>query len=116
MGQGQAVAKRNVSQDCEVESADGQGSRRPGPGQGDGDEADDKLIEKYLEGGDLSEEEINQGLQKAIAMGLVIPVLCGSGAKNVGVAQLLDLITTSFPSPGDRAGMSWPIRWRLVSR
>ena len=60
---------------------------------------DDELIEKYLEEGELSEEEINLGLAKAIIDGSVIPVLCGSATRNIGVQPLMDLIVNSFPSP-----------------
>ena len=61
--------------------------------------ADDELIEKYLDEGELSEEEINAGLAKGIASGDVIPVLCGSATRNIGVQPVLDMIVNCFPSP-----------------
>ncbi|HEY3358161.1 MAG TPA: elongation factor G [Polyangia bacterium] len=64
--------------------------------------ADDALMEKYLETFELSEEEIARGLTTAIAKRQLFPVLCGSGARNVGAQLILDLIATSFPSPATR--------------
>ncbi len=64
-------------------------------------ESDDSLMEKYLEGEELSTAEINAGLKKAIGKGDLIPVLCGSAKKNVGVQPLMDLIIDAFPSPLD---------------
>ncbi|MCK5795536.1 MAG: elongation factor G [Deltaproteobacteria bacterium] len=62
-------------------------------------ESDDQLLEKYFEAGELSEEDIHQGLAAGITGGTFVPVLCGSGTKNVGVQPLLDLIAQSFPTP-----------------
>jgi elongation factor G len=62
----------------------------------------DALIEKYLETGELSPEEINQGLSEGIKKGTLIPVLCGSATRNIGVLPLLDLIVSAFPSPLER--------------
>src|SRR3990172_4889542 len=64
---------------------------------------DDALTEKYLEVGDLTPEELKIGLMKQISTGALIPVLCGSGGKNVGPAALLDFLVSSCPSPADRA-------------
>jgi elongation factor G len=60
---------------------------------------DDELIEKYLETGELSEEEINRGLASGLASGSFVPVLCGSASRNLGVQPLLDFIADVFPSP-----------------
>lgn len=65
-------------------------------------EGDDKLLEKYLEAGTLSAEELKAGLKRGILEGRLVPVLCGSALKNIGVQPLLDLVTGVFPSPGDR--------------
>jgi elongation factor G len=65
-------------------------------------ESDDALMEKYLETLELTEEEINQALPKAVAGGQLIPVVVTSAVKNVGVQQLLDIICDYFPSPADR--------------
>ena len=62
-------------------------------------EADDDLLNKYLEGEELSPEEIYMGFRTAVRKGLVVPVLCGSAAKNVGIQLLLDLIVEGLPSP-----------------
>ena len=62
-------------------------------------EADDALIEKYLESGELSTEEINLGLKKGIAQGKVFPVACGSATENWGISNLLDHLVDYAPSP-----------------
>lgn len=64
---------------------------------------DDALTEKYLEVGDLTPDELKSGLMKQISTGALIPVLCGSGTKNIGPAALLDFLASSCPSPADRA-------------
>ena len=61
-------------------------------------ESDDELIEKFFEG-ELSEEEIQNGLQTGITENQFVPVLCGSSLKNIGVQQLLDTIISCCPSP-----------------
>jgi elongation factor G len=66
-------------------------------------ESDDTLMEKYLDTMELSEEEISTALPKAIAKGLLIPAVCASATKNVGIQALLDLICELFPSPLERA-------------
>lgn len=65
-------------------------------------EADDALLEKYLEAGELSPEEFSTGLMKGISSGKVVPILAGSADKDVGISQLLDFIVNAFPSPLDR--------------
>ncbi|NBV83213.1 elongation factor G [bacterium] len=64
-------------------------------------EADDALIEKYLETGDLTKEEILAALRKLTVEGKRVPVLCGSAFKNKGVQQLLDAVVNFLPSPID---------------
>ena len=65
-------------------------------------EADDALLEKYLEAGELSEEEVVRGVKAGITDAKFAPVLCGSAAKGMGVDRLADLIVDAFPSPADR--------------
>ena len=62
-------------------------------------ECDDDLIVKYLDGGELTEAEIAQGLKAGIADGKIIPVLCGSALHNVGVKALLQTIVRDLPGP-----------------
>ena len=62
---------------------------------------DEELMEKYLEGEELSEEEIRRVLRKATIAGAVVPVLCGSAFKNKGVQQLLDAVIDYLPAPVD---------------
>ncbi|MDP2729341.1 MAG: elongation factor G [Dehalococcoidales bacterium] len=65
-------------------------------------EADDNLLEKYLGGEELSQEELSNGLRKAVTSGKVAPVLVGSGLKNIGIGLLLDAINRYLPSPKER--------------
>lgn len=65
-------------------------------------EADDALLEKYLEAGELSQEEMAHGLQKGILAGKLMPVIGGSADKDLGVRELVDVIAKCFPSPLDR--------------
>ena len=62
-------------------------------------EADDQLLERYLEGQEPSGEELTQTLAERIAQGKVAPVLCTSAIKGLGVAQLLDALARFAPSP-----------------
>ncbi len=62
-------------------------------------EMDDALMEKYFDEGTLSDEEIAKGLEIGLRQGKVVPVLCGSAMKMVGVATLMDFIVSSVPSP-----------------
>ncbi|MDJ0731032.1 MAG: elongation factor G [Crocosphaera sp.] len=64
-------------------------------------EIDETLLEKYLEGEELSEEEIKQGLRKGTLDKTIIPMLCGSAFKNKGVQLLLDAVVDYLPSPLD---------------
>jgi elongation factor G len=64
-------------------------------------ESEDELIVKYLEGEELTEEEIRRGLKTRIADGSVVPVLCGSATANVGVQPLLQAIIEYLPSPAE---------------
>ena len=65
-------------------------------------ETDDALLEKYLDKGQLSAEELTQALRKAVNSADVSPILCGSAAGNTGIKELLDFIVEYFPSPADR--------------
>jgi len=65
-------------------------------------ESDDKLLERYLEAGTLSADELKAGLKRGVLGGRVVPVLCGSALKNIGIQPLLDLLTDVCPSPADR--------------
>ncbi len=65
--------------------------------------ADDALMEKYFEG-TLTDDEINAGLSAAMAEGTIVPVLCGAGAANKGVRQLLDFAVATFPDPTSHDG------------
>ncbi|MFS8572308.1 MAG: elongation factor G, partial [Clostridia bacterium] len=64
-------------------------------------EHDEELMEKYLEGEELTPEELKRGLRKACLASKAVPVLCGSSFKNKGVQLLLDAIVDYLPSPLD---------------
>ncbi|MGH2725006.1 MAG: elongation factor G [Actinomycetota bacterium] len=65
-------------------------------------EADDALLEKYLEEGELSEEEIVRGVKAGLTEAKFAPVVCGAAARAIGVDRVADLIVDAFPSPADR--------------
>jgi elongation factor G len=62
-------------------------------------ETTDELMEKYLEGGDLSQDEIKLALRKGTVTGAIVPMFCGSAFKNKGVQQLLDGVIDYLPAP-----------------
>jgi len=64
-------------------------------------EADDDLTHKYLEGHDLSEEDIKRGLRARTIRNEIVPMLCGSAFKNKGVQAMLDAVIDYMPSPVD---------------
>lgn len=64
-------------------------------------EGDDDLIMKYLEGEELTADEVRQGLSVGIRNGSVIPVLCGAATSNLGIRSLLQVIVDFLPSPVD---------------
>ena len=64
-------------------------------------EQDDELMMKYLEGEELTEEEIKKGLRKGTIANTIVPVCCGSSYKNKGVQELLNNIVDYMPSPLD---------------
>ncbi|MGB0848412.1 MAG: elongation factor G [Thiolinea sp.] len=64
-------------------------------------EADDALMDQYLEEGELSEDEIYRGLRLRTLAGDIVPVMCGSAFKNKGVQAMLDAVVRYMPSPLD---------------
>ncbi|ACK68523.1 translation elongation factor G [Gloeothece citriformis PCC 7424] len=64
-------------------------------------ETEEELLEKYLEGEELTEEEIRRGLRKGTISGAIMPLMCGSAFKNKGVQLLLDAVVDYLPSPLD---------------
>ena len=68
-------------------------------------ESDEVLLEKYLEGREISEDEIRAALRAATLSGTVVPVLCGSAFKNKGVQPLLDAVVQYLPSPLDKTAI-----------
>ncbi|MEM5278278.1 elongation factor G [Cupriavidus taiwanensis] len=64
-------------------------------------EADEALLNQYLSGEPLSEEQIKQGLRKRTIANEIVPMLCGSAFKNKGVQSMLDAVIDYLPSPAD---------------
>ncbi|MDX2255950.1 MAG: elongation factor G [Pseudanabaenaceae cyanobacterium bins.39] len=64
-------------------------------------DSDDVLMEKYLEGEELTEQEVRDGLRKGTLSGKIVPMTCGSAFKNKGVQLLLDAVIEYLPSPSD---------------
>ena len=65
-------------------------------------EANDELMEKYLEGEELSAQEIEGTFILAVKSGILVPITCGSATLNMGVPQLMDLIVQGLPAPVER--------------
>jgi elongation factor G len=68
-------------------------------------DVDDTLLEKYLEGKEISEEEVKRVLRQATVQSKIIPVICGSSFKNKGVQILLDSVVDFLPSPLDSGNL-----------
>lgn len=66
-------------------------------------ESDDEILEKYFEAGELTEDEMEKGLQAGINNCFIYPVLCGSAIHNLGVQPMMDFISEYGPSSYDRA-------------
>ena len=65
-------------------------------------EIDDRLMEKYLESGEISTEETLQCLRRGTAERRLVPAVCGSAIRNIGIQPFLDLMIAAFPSPVER--------------
>jgi elongation factor G len=64
-------------------------------------ELDEDLTMKYLEGEEITEEELNAAIRKGVIANQIVPVVCGSSYKNKGVQQMLDAVVAYMPSPLD---------------
>jgi elongation factor G len=71
-------------------------------------ETDDVLMEKYLEGEELTKDEIKRGIRQATIDMKIFPALCGSAFKNKGVQTLLDAVIDYLPSPLDKPPVEGP--------
>jgi elongation factor G len=69
-------------------------------------EGDDALVEKYLDTGELTDDEVFQGLRAGVIAGDIVPAFCGSATLNIGVRKLLDAIVALMPSPVDRGAVT----------
>lgn len=64
-------------------------------------EGDDALIERYLEVGDLSEEEVERGIHQDLLSGRIVPVFCGSAIRGIGIEPLLNHLALEFEAPDE---------------
>jgi elongation factor G len=69
-------------------------------------ESDDSLLEKYLEGGEITDEELQKGLREGSITRRFIPLVCGSALNNIGIHQLLDFVSLCLPSPIEKANIT----------
>ena len=72
-------------------------------------ETDETLLEKYLEGEEVTGEALEKAFHEAVRRGLLYPVALASGTTGIGVLPLLDLILEAFPSPEERFGAGPPL-------
>ncbi|MDH5767968.1 MAG: elongation factor G [Nitrospirota bacterium] len=72
-------------------------------------ESDDTLLEKYLEGSELSDDELTKGIKEGSLTKRFIPVTCGSAVKNIGIPLFLDIVLLCLPSPLEMSRIS-PIK------
>lgn len=81
-------------------------------------ETDDALLEKYLDEGELDAGEIAAGLKASVRARMLIPVLCGSATKGIGIPELLDFAAEVLPLPGDLPDVEGtvPVKDEHVSR
>jgi elongation factor G len=66
-------------------------------------ETDDALVEKYLDTGELTQEELTRGLHAGVKAGTLVPVLCAAATKLVGITPILDAVIALLPSPAEAA-------------
>ena len=69
-------------------------------------ECDEQLMDKYLSDGELSLDDLKSGLKVGISSGSLIPLMCGSAVKHIGVSALIGLILNYLPSPVERGLLS----------
>ncbi len=68
-------------------------------------EADDDLVERYLEGETLTDQEVRDALRKGTNNRTFVPVVCGSATRQIGIDLFLDTVISALPSPADRGPM-----------
>ena len=72
-------------------------------------ESDDALLEKYLESGELSKDEIKNALKKSVLEAKVFPVVVGDALSDKGVKELIEAIIAYLPSPAERNAIKWTV-------
>ena len=71
-------------------------------------ETDDALVEKYLETGELTQDELTRGLHAGVKAGTLVPVLCAAATKLIGISPILDAVVALLPSPVEAAEKAEP--------
>ena len=69
-------------------------------------EIDDELADKYLEGEEITQEEMLAGVKQGLMEGTLVPILAGAAAKGIGVSEFMDFVTAYLPSPADSPAVS----------
>ncbi len=69
-------------------------------------EIDDELADKYLEGEEISQEEMLSGVKQGLMEGTLVPILAGAAAQGVGVSEFMDFATAYLPSPAESPAVS----------
>ena len=77
-------------------------------------EQDDRLLEKYLGGEKLTAEEVAAGACAGVGKAAIVPILCGSAEKEIGVRELLDVVLNLLPSPVERGAVQ-PVEGEAVA-
>jgi len=78
-------------------------------------ETDDKILEKYLEEGEISQEEVIAGLKKGVKEKKIVPVLCGSATANIGIKELSQAIISCLPCPPEEISALEPETKNAIS-
>ncbi|MFB3924927.1 MAG: elongation factor G [Syntrophales bacterium] len=78
-------------------------------------ESDETLMDKYLESGELSMDELKTGLRKAVISGGIVAMTCGSALKNIGIRPLMDIIVSYLPSPVDRGPVTGKVPGKEIT-
>ena len=69
-------------------------------------ETDESLMEQYLDAGELGQDDLVNGLRRAVMSGALIPVVCGVATACKGISSLMDVIAANMPSPVDRGAVA----------
>ncbi len=94
IGSGKSVDCQDIPADYQEEAAEYRALLIESAAEGD-----DELLEKFLNGDELTHDEVVRGLHEGIDAAKVFPVFCGSASKDIGMVDLLDIVIHEFPNP-----------------